>query len=189
VFGAADIVWSPDGKQLAFMHAWEGGALCFVKADGTGYRPDVGPAFGQARWLSDQSAVVYTAMANEMETLGIYRCAPGGKPEAIVKGKAVSFDMLSSGRLLAIISPHSEGKQQSQVKVLAAPRATAQVEWKQDVPGNAISGFFQPDGSHLALWVGEKEKQTLWMGATGQPLTKRADDVKRLMGWANGPGH
>jgi hypothetical protein len=188
VFGVADIAWSPDGQRIAFMHAWEGGALCFINADGTGYRANVGPAFGPAIWLQDGSALVYTAMANEVETLGIYRCTPAGKPEAIIRGKSTAFDMLPSGRLLAISSPAEGNKQPTYVKILPAPSATAQPEWKGAIPASGISGHFQPGGSHVALWVQDaRGEASLWIAPTGQAPTKRAENVKRLLGWALGP--
>ncbi len=189
VFGVADISWSPDGRQIAFMHAWEGGALCFVNADGTRYRANVGPAFGTAKWRQDGSAVVYTAMANEMETLGVYRCTPTGKPEAIVRGKNVTYDLFADGRVLAISSPGEGSEQPVYLKLLAEPRAAATVQWKGTMPGTAISGFAQPDGSHVALWAQDKDgNESLWIGETGQMPTKRAEGIKRLLGWSQGPG-
>ena len=188
VFGVSDIAWSPDGQRIAFLHAWEGGALCLIKADGTGYRPDIIPAFGDLKWLQDSSAVVFVAFENEMETRGIYRCTPVGKPEPIVRGKATDFDMLPSGRLLTVSNPPGEGKGPVRLRLLPAPRATAQATWKYDMPGTSVTGRFQPSCERLALWVQKAlGEESLWIGPTGQAPIKRADKIKRLMGWSLGP--
>ncbi|MCE5240211.1 hypothetical protein LLH23_17245 [bacterium] len=189
IYGVADISWSPDGRRLAFMHAWEGGALCFVNADGTGYRANIGAAFGPAKWLRDGSAVVYTAMENEVETLGVYRCGSLGRPEAIISGKNVTFDMLPSGRLLVINSPGERSKHPTYLKLLPTPRATARPLWQGTIAAAAISSFFEPDGSRLALWVQDKQRnESLWIGAVGQSPTRRVGNIKRLLGWSQGPG-
>ena len=84
VFAAAWPSWSPDGKTIAFMHAWEGGAICFVKPDGTGARIDIGPGWGPITWLADSSAAVYEAAANEVESSGIAICSPTGDPKPLL---------------------------------------------------------------------------------------------------------
>jgi len=186
VAGVSDIAWSPNDKTIAFLHAWEGGALCFIKADGTGYRAEVGPAFGQATWLQDSSAVVYTATDNEVETLGIYRCTPGGKPEPIVRNKAASYDMLPTGLLLVCQgTSDNEPNQPVKIAVKSRPSQGAPSTWSGRVEGSSYAeGRLCPDGQAMAILARDETGDgALSLARIGEDLSQRTTKVERILGW------
>lgn len=205
VYGVSDITWSPDGSWIAFLHAWEGGALCFVRPDGTGYRKDLGAAwlpvtgnglpppdpinaFLPLVWLQDSSALIYQAMENEMETLGIYRCTPTGDPEPVLRHPNVSFDVLPGGLLLAIFNSPDGSAVPVRVRVLPAPDPKAAELWSQGIEAAYITGLLQPEGKYVALAVQDEDAETsLWMGAVGQPVARQLGQVERLLGWMKQP--
>lgn len=185
VFGAGNISWSPDGQWIAFLHSWEGGALCFIRPDGTGYREDIGPAWLPLLWLPDGSAVVYAALEDEITSRGLWRCSPSGKPEAIVPSGTSSFDMATNGKLLVLTSPRESATDKTvTVRVLAAPRAQATSSATQKFTGRFANGMLTADGALAAAWVeGEDTTGTIWLGAAGKPLTTQITGVSQLLGW------
>ena len=159
--------------------------MCFVKPDGTGYRKDVGPAFGPLLWLNDSSAVVYQAMANEVETLGAFRCTPAGKPEAVKSGGQVTFSALPSGLLLLMENPPEDGGGTITCTLKNGVTATAPVLHTQSLSGTFGSGLLEPEGKYVAAEVqNDKGEATLWVGAANADMVRRVDHVKRVLCWA-----
>lgn len=187
VFGVAEIAWSPDGAWIAFLHAWEGGALCFVKPDGSSYRKDVGPAWGDLQWLGS-SEVVYVSMENEMMTRGVFRCAPLGQPREIVDGKAVTFDLDRAGSLLVLKNPPDENAEKIiEVSVIANAGVGLSQAWSRKINGNYGTGSWAPDGQTIAVCVeDEVGKGTLYMAPVMGELSQRATAMRRILGWAQG---
>ncbi|MEN6642911.1 MAG: hypothetical protein ABFE08_10725 [Armatimonadia bacterium] len=187
VFGVSEISWSPDGKWIAFLHAWEGGALCFVRPDGSSYRKDVGPAWGDVQWLGS-SEVVYVSMEDEMTTRGIFRCTPAGKPQQIIDGKAVTFALSRAGSLLVLKNPPDENAEKViDASIIANAGAGLSTTWARKMSGNYATGSWSPDGQTIAVCVeDEAGKGTLYLAPVRGELSERATAMRRILGWAQG---
>ena len=90
VFAATAPVWSPDGRNIAFLRAWEGGTLCFASADGSKKRLNIAPAWFPISWL-DGKTVMYEEGSPEESSAGIRRCSLTGKPQSVYDGEVCSY--------------------------------------------------------------------------------------------------
>ncbi|NPV46207.1 MAG: hypothetical protein HPY69_04590 [Armatimonadetes bacterium] len=189
IFAASWPVFSPDGQWIAFWHAWEGGGLCFVRPDGSGYRKGLDFGGGPTVWRADSSAVVYLALKDEMTVRGVFQCAPSGKPAALVTGDVDQFDMLPSGDLIWLQSGEKQGEMTTKTTVRLQPTVGGETEkpWEMMVAGGYGRCQFRPDGKQVAVWTGRDDgRGDVYVGTPGQELSVLATDIGEFIGWAQG---
>lgn len=192
VFAASHPVWSPDGRCIAFLHAYEGGALCFVTPDGSSKRLDVTSAWWPLYWLQDSSLVVYDATnAEGGPVVGLAKCTPEGQPETVVPGLVLAYDLRTDGELLVVRGLEGKTEQEGvqKLEVFTVPltgSATSQ-------PATPLAGYsghcrWKPDGTAKAvLAIEQEDKGKLYVAAGSGALQPVASDVVRLLGWSIGP--
>lgn len=184
VYSPDEIHWSPDGRWIAFGHAWEGAVLAFVRPDGTGYRAQVDTISWPLVWRQDSSAVLYQAMADEMTSRGVRSCAPQGKPQPVLDGPpSATYDVLPTGTILVVNNPGSaQGPGQVLVSLVPGGGAGGSPAPAQALAGDSAEGSLAPDGSAVAVVVEAGEKHDLYVGRAGGPLSLRGPG-RRVLGW------
>lgn len=200
VFAASWPQWSPDGKWVVFVQAWEGGGLGFVSADGKTKRVGIDMAWFPLLWLGDSSAVVYDGTNPEGPVRGLCVCAPGGKPKVLLKGLIAGYDMLGEGRIVAVRQPEDageEGAPASELTVLLADarRPEAAPEEVGKVKGEGpVRVLWRPDGEGYAvvseLWSGGESgesKPQMHLGTPDGPLAPAGAGVRDVIGWVRAP--
>ncbi|MEN6346788.1 MAG: hypothetical protein ABFE16_15910 [Armatimonadia bacterium] len=192
VFAASHPVWSPDGRWIAFLHAYEGGALCFVSPDGSSKRIDVTSAWWPLYWLQDSSCVVYDATnAEGGPVVGLAKCTPEGQPETVVPGLVLAYDLRTDGELLVVRGLEGKTEQEGvqKLEVFTVPltrKASSQ-------PTASLAGYsghcrWKPDGTARAvLAIEQEDKGKLYVAASGEALRPVANGVMQLLGWSIGP--
>lgn len=190
VFAASFPAWAPDGKTLAFAHAWEGGALCFVRPDGSGARLDIGPAWGPFVWLEDASAVMYDAAGSEVESEGVFMCGPDNEPQMLLDVQAVSLDILPTGDLL-VLETAAAGEDEPTTRVrLTALRNAARggsETLHREFEGAYGRCMWRPDGEGFAVFVGMMEGPgEVYVGQVGADMKPAllTNAAVELVGWA-----
>jgi dipeptidyl aminopeptidase/acylaminoacyl peptidase len=189
IFTACCPHWSPDGKWIAFLQAFEGGALGVVSADGTDLRQGLQPAWEPIRWLPDGKTVLFaqvvygesgdgvrgynvdtkqTGLIAEAERHVTYALSPDGKQALVGSWKVGSDSKVTDGKLqvydLAALAP--EG---SPLKV----------------PGSAGRCLWAPDGRQMAVLVDSTDgKGMLWYGRDGLTDMKPLAAASDAIGWA-----
>lgn len=182
VFAAAGPAWSPNGRTIAFLHAWEGGALGFVDADGSNRRSGVDNAWFPLRWLADSSGVVYDNTNPEGGPVGgLAQCAPAGEPNAVASGLMLAWDLSADNAALCVrpleTDPDTQTPTRLQVSVVpvgggdagklepAIAGSEAECRWRPD--GRAFVVVARTADSGGDLWVGEPGTELTRVGAVG----------------------
>jgi dipeptidyl aminopeptidase/acylaminoacyl peptidase len=200
VFAASGPAWSPDGKQIAFLQAWEGGGLGFVSADGKTKRVGADSGWFPLLWLGDSSAVVYDGTNPEGPVRGLCVCTPAGQPRVLVKGLVVGYDMLPDGRVVAVRAPEEASDQASgarELTVLLADAARPEAKPRElgTVKGVAPAGaLWRPDGGVFVV-VGEtpssgpdeEVRRLVYLGTPDSAPGLLTPAVSAFIGWVKAP--
>ncbi len=180
LFAASFPAYSPDGQTIAFCRSWEGGALCFASAAGDDERLDIGPAFGTLHWLEDGSGVLYDAAANEMESEGIFFCAPDGEPAQVADARGGFFDATPAGDL--VFAGGEDGS--VTVSVLEDERSERRALPDRTLPLDWARCAWRPDGQAIAVWSEGDEGAKLYVGGREGEFVERFSAVRTFLGWA-----
>lgn len=191
VFAMGSPAWSPDGTVIACVRAWEGGALAFARPDGNA-RVDIGPAWGPLVWLADGSAVVYSAMEDEMTCRGVFKCSPEGDPEPVLEEQILAHDVLPDGALLVTQPAQAEDPgedENASVIVRVIPQATAggTETFRTTVDASYATCRWRPDGKAFAVYLERQEGAgAVLVAQVGEPLRPISASALALIGWARG---
>lgn len=195
IWAASFPQWSPDGKWIAFVQAWEGGGLGFVSADGETRRTGVDTAWFPLLWLGDSSALVYDGSSPEGPVRGLCTCTPNGKPQVLAKGLIVGYDMLPDGRIVAARLPEGDDEGDMTVLLTDTRQAGAEPEALGTVKRMAMPKvLWRPDGGGFVMqgevYSGDPQGASRWLaytGATDQPPTHAVEGVRDVIGWVKAP--
>jgi dipeptidyl aminopeptidase/acylaminoacyl peptidase len=189
IFAASWPVFSPDGRWIAFWQAWEGGSLCFVHPDGSGFRKGLDFGGGPTVWRADSSAVVYLALKDEMTVRGIYQCAPQGKPTQLTGLDVDQFDMLPTGEAVLLGPGERRGDRTLSMGVYCrAFDGISDVGWTRVLPGSYGQVRMSPRGKTMAVFIGTDEGPgKLYVGKWFGELQPVTEGITELLGWVQGP--
>lgn len=190
IFAATAPTWSPDGRTIAFVHAWEGGTLAFVSAEGTSQRVGVDTAWFPLRWLSDSSAVVYDNTNPEGGPVGgLAQCTPEGAPTSVAPGLILGWDLGPDDRILCLrpleTDPNTQTPRRLEASVHPASGGEAR-RLEPTLPGSEGECAWRPDGGAVGIVVRSEELGgDLWVAEAAGPLVRLTSAPEaRLAGWA-----
>jgi hypothetical protein len=190
IFAAAGPAWSPNGRTIAFVHAWEGGTLGFVDADGRNRRSDVDTAWFPLRWLADSSGVVYDNTNPEGGPVGgLAQCAPAGEPNAVASGLMLAWDLSADNRALCVrpleTDPDTQVPTRLQASVVPVGGGEAR-RLEPAIAGSEAECLWRPDGTALAVVARTADAGgDLWVGEPGTKLTRVGSvGSAHLVAWA-----
>lgn len=192
IFAAAWPLFSPDGKWVAFWHAYEGGALCFVRSDGTGYCKDLDFGGKPQLWRPDSSALVYVSLKDEVTPRGLYECTPTGKPVELTSGEILDFDLAPTSEAVWLRPAERKGEQVKTVGVYERRLdGLSDVGWTRVLPGAYGEARIAPQDKQVALFLADDTGTgKLYCGPWFGELQVVTDGVTQLLGWAQGAeGH
>lgn len=188
IFAASFPTFSPDGQWIAFCHAWEGGALAFVKIDGTGYRKEIGPGWLPLKWRPDGSAVVYEALEDEITVRGIFECAPTGDPKPVLEANVNSYDLLPTGEMCWVQVSGKADEQARQLTLTIKPVGTGAEKAVPLPAGSYGECRFRPDGKQIAIWFsGAADEQKMLVCEPGPAVALPVEKVRGFFGWSREP--
>lgn len=191
IFGACAPVWSPDGQWIAFLQAYEGGAVGVVKSDGTGAKVGIEAAWLPLQWSPDSTTITFPKIFYGESGDGLWRYTVGQEQAERVAGKGLTADAAfapdNSRAVLALTAKAPEGKPaQTRLLEYSLPqwqKGTAQ----GSVPGQPIRLSFSPDGGQLALLTALNTDYALYLGDGRVGSLKKIASGPELAGWVRLP--
>jgi hypothetical protein len=189
IFHACCPHWSPDGKWIAFLQAFEGGALGVVSADGKELRQGRDAAWEPLLWLPDSSAVLYPSIIYGEPGDGVHRYDVASDKLSVVAagGRTATCALSADATRVLVASWHeaSDGKVSDSAAETVEVATGATTGESVKLAGAARSCFWAPDGRQVALLVDDAQGHgTVMYGAAGlgslQPQTAGAS---ALAGW------
>jgi len=189
IFHACCPHWSPDGKWIAFLQAFEGGALGVVSADGADLRPGIEAAWEPLQWLPDGSAVLFTRIMYGEPGDGVHSYGVGANKTSLLTAsdRMATYALSPDGTqaLVASWREASDGKV-ADPKVEIVSVATGAIEGQPvKLPGAARHISWAPDGKQVALLVDDASgKGTVLYSRDGlSSLQPQPGGASGLIGW------
>lgn len=188
VFSACCPSWSPDGHWVAFLQAYEGGALGVAKADGTDTRVGLEAAWEPLSWLPDSSALLFVRVPYGDLPDGLWRYSISeSKAKRLAEpGKDVQYALSpdATRALLAVStpSPH-EPPAQSRLSLISLPAGTAWPE-KGTVSGQVLQTYWSPKGD-IALLSLIKEHSEIFTSSGDLAKLRSLGEARNVAGWVH----
>lgn len=191
VFSAGNPHWSPDGQWIAFLQAWEGGALGVVNVASGESRTGLEAAWEPLSWLPDSTGVIFPKWVYEEGGDGLWRYdVAGGKPVQIAaKGTDAICAPSPDGTrlLLTTTAAGPDGKPgQTRVELLSWPlgdKPSVLLEGKADTP----EARWSPEGKQIAILMRTGTvpggKGNVYYGPPAPGQLRLAGHGTNLVGW------
>lgn len=189
VFHACCPHWSPDGRWIAFLQAFEGGALGVVAADGGDVRLAIDAAWEPIKWLPDSQTILFPKVVYEGPADGIQRYdITAEKVTALTAaGRHATFALSpdAAQALVASWRETSEGKVTEGALGIVDVVTGSAVGSPTKLAGSAASCHWAPDGRQLAVLVDLPDgKEAFLYSRDGLPgLQPQTTDVSSIIGW------
>lgn len=191
IFSACCPTWSPDGQWLAFLQAYEGGAVGVVKADGTGANVGIEAAWLPLWWSPDSTSLLFPKIYYGEAGDGLWRYSVGTQQAERLAGQGLTVEPVVSPdytrAIVAMAGKEAEGTpRQTKLLEYALPGWQKGPE-QATLPGQAIRGLYSPDGAQVALLMVEDSKFPLYVGPGTVRGLKKIAAAEELMGWVRLP--
>lgn len=165
VYSACCPHWSDDGQWLAFLQAYEGGAVGLTRADGTDCRPGLEPAWEPLRWLADGSTVLFPRLAYGDSPDGLWSYSVSARKSRLLlaRGREATYALSPSRKqaLLADCAPSLKAlPTQTRLQIVDLPAGTASGK-PLIVRGQVGHCYWSPGGDLAALSVQGQQAQML----------------------------
>jgi Tol biopolymer transport system component len=185
IFAACCPHWSPDGQWIAFLQAYEGGALGVARADGSDTRVGIEAAWEPLRWSPDSNTVYFPRVLYGEQADGLWSYSVADKRAGLLtaSGQQSAYELSPDGTkmLVATAKPAKpRTPAQTKVSILNLPAATPVGE-TQTVSGEPHQCLWSPSGQ-IALLLYEKDALRLVSGNDLKTL-QRGPEAKALVGW------
>ncbi|MEN6547248.1 MAG: hypothetical protein ABFE07_14525 [Armatimonadia bacterium] len=191
VFSACCPTWSPDQQWIAFLQAYEGGAVGVVKSDGSGVNVGIEAAWLPLCWSPDSTTVVFPKIYYGESGDGLWRYSVGTQQTEMLAGKGLTAEPIVSAdytrAILAMAEKQVEGKPRRTKLLEYALPAWQRGSEQATLPGQAVRGLFSPDGAQVALLMVEDNKFPLYVGPGTVKGLKKIAAAEELMGWVRLP--
>ena len=157
IFHACCPHWSPDGKWIAFLQAFEGGALGVVSADGLDLRAGIEAAWEPLRWLPDSKTLLFTKIVYGEPGDGVHAYNVDTKKTSLLtaSGRNTTYALSPDGTraLVASWREASDGKVTDGKLQIASVTTGALEGQPAALSGSAASCHWAPDGRQFAVLV------------------------------------
>jgi hypothetical protein len=189
IFHACNPHWSPDGKWIAFLQAYEGGALGVVSADGSDLRTGLEAAWEPVKWLPDSQTVLFAKiMAGEPgDGVQSYNVAMKQVTPLAARGRNATYALSPDATRLLVASWHesSIGKvSDCQMQLFNLTSQTPEGDARK-LDGFVPACAWAPDGKQMALLLdGGRGKTAVWYSADGIARLGPLGEASAFAGWA-----
>lgn len=173
IFTACCPHWSPDSEQIAFMHAYEGGALGVVDVEDVEAVTAIEAAWEPIRWLPDSSAVLYPAIPYGGPYDGLWEYSPQTHTSRRVAfaDRLVTF-ALSPGGMEALVASRPAVPDDVHVpdwQIAVVTIESGAVNEIQEVAAQQVEVYWSNCGEFLALWTRSDGASRLFMARRTVP--------------------
>lgn len=188
IFHACCPHWSPDGQRIAFLQAYEGGALGVVSADGSNLRVGIEAAWEPVRWLPDSSSVLFTKTIYGEPSDGIYRYDVSSDRASLLAagGRQATYALDADGAraLVASWSETADGKV-SDARLEILNLQTGAIEGQPVALAGAVeASTWAPDSRQIALLIRDAQGTGwVWHSPNGLEKLQRFTVASSLAGW------
>jgi len=189
VFTACCPHWSPDGKWIAFLQAFEGGALGVVAADGSEVRQGIEAAWEPVRWLPDGKTVLFAQIVYGESADGVHSYNVETKQTGLIaeKGRHATY-VLSPDGGRALVASWREGHEgkvaEGKLQIVDVVTLVAEGPALK-LPGAVGRCQWAPDGRQMAVLVDNANgRAMLWYGRNGLTDIKPLAEASDAIGWA-----
>jgi len=189
IFHACCPHWSPNGQWIAFLQAFEGGALGIVSADGADLRAGIEAAWEPLHWLPDSNTVLFTKILYGEPGDGVHSYnVDAAKTSLLTAGGRNATYALAPDATQALVASWSEASdgEVSGAKLEIVDVATGAVAGQAvKLTGAARHLTWAPDSTQIAVLVDDAQGQGSILTSTDglAQLQPGAHDVSALAGW------
>lgn len=188
IFTACCPQWSPDGLWLAFLQAYEGGALGVVRADGTDSHVGIEAAWVPLHWLPDSQTVLFPQVAYGEAGDGLWRYDRNTQQTERLteRGRSVAYAVapLGATALVAEALPASKaGKPSTRLSLLALPDGKTQGA-PHSVAGIPLAAYWSEAGD-LGVLLEQAGQKQLKFSHEGLDHLENLSVVAGVAGWVH----